>query len=75
MKHACNERERPEPGASGNQVEAIGPIAAADEQAAKQARRGARHAALLKSSGIWAGEPNKARDGMIYQRELRAEWL
>lgn len=75
MKGACVERERPEPRASGEQVEAFGPIAATDEQAAKQARRSARRAALMKSSGIWAGQPNKARDGMIYQRELRAEWL
>lgn len=37
-------------------------------------RRAKRFALLQGSSGIWAGEPGKPRDGLVYQQELRAEW-
>ena len=37
-------------------------------------RRAKRFALLQNSSGIWAGEPGKPRDGLMYQQELRAEW-
>lgn len=45
-----------------------------DADAAKHARRSARLAALAPSSGIWTGEPNKPKDGVAYQEEMRAEW-
>lgn len=44
------------------------------EELAKENRRQARLAILMRSSGIWAGEPNKPRNGIAYQEELRAEW-
>lgn len=44
------------------------------DDGAKGARRKARFEALSSSSGIWAGEPNKPRDGVAYQEEMRAEW-
>ncbi|MDB5962870.1 MAG: hypothetical protein JWP59_4164 [Massilia sp.] len=40
----------------------------------KNARREARIAALTRSSGIWHGEAALARDGLVYQKALRAEW-
>lgn len=41
---------------------------------AREDRRQARLAILMRSNGIWAGEPNKPKDGLVYQKELRAEW-
>ncbi len=41
---------------------------------AAEARRQARLAALSRSCGIWAGDPDTPRDGVIYQQKLRAEW-
>jgi hypothetical protein len=43
------------------------------EELAKEDRRQARLVILMRSSGIWSGEPNKPRDGLAYQEELRAE--
>jgi hypothetical protein len=48
-------------------------IPSAEEQA-KEDRRQTRLAILMRSSGLWAGEPNKPKDGLAYQEELRAEW-
>lgn len=48
-------------------------IPSAEEQA-KEDRRQTRLAILMRSSGLWAGEPNKLKDGLVYQEELRAEW-
>lgn len=40
----------------------------------REDRRQARLAVLMRSNGIWAGDPNKPKDGLAYQEELRAEW-
>ena len=44
------------------------------DKAAKEQRRLARLAILMRSNGIFAGDPNKPKDGLAYQKELRAEW-
>lgn len=49
------------------------PVAAEASTTAEQ-RRQARLAVLMRSHGIFAGEPGKPKDGLIYQNELRAEW-
>ncbi|NRR33172.1 hypothetical protein HSX11_23655 [Oxalobacteraceae bacterium] len=54
-------------------TEAIG-VVRDDSPEAKEDRRRARLAALMPSNGIWAGEPNKPKDGVVYQEEMRAEW-
>lgn len=48
--------------------------AAPQGNAAAEARRQSRLAALSRSCGIWAGEPDTPRDGVIYQQKLRTEW-
>ncbi len=45
-----------------------------DSPEAKRARRHARLLALSASSGIWPGERDKPKDGLVYQEDLRAEW-
>jgi len=44
------------------------------DKAAKEQRRLARLAILMRSNGIFAGDPNKPKDGLAYQKELRTEW-
>ncbi|MES2074084.1 MAG: hypothetical protein V4462_00560 [Pseudomonadota bacterium] len=44
------------------------------EELAQEDRRQSRLAILMRSSGIWGGEPNKPKDGLAYQAALRAEW-
>src|SRR5471032_1693286 len=44
------------------------------DKAAKELRRQARLTILMRSNGIFAGDQNKPRDGLVYQKELRAEW-
>jgi membrane-associated protease RseP (regulator of RpoE activity) len=41
---------------------------------AKEQRRQARLAVLMRSNGIFAGDKDKPKDGLVYQKELRAEW-
>lgn len=53
-------------------VVAIDSVAVENE--AKEERRRARLAVLMRSSGIFKGDPGKPKDGLIYQNELRAEW-
>ncbi|NGZ83369.1 hypothetical protein [Duganella aceris] len=45
-----------------------------DTANAREARRQARLRALAPSSGIWDGDPDKPKDGVAYQEEMRAEW-
>lgn len=45
-----------------------------DRGKTQEARRLARIAALLPSSGIWAGEAGTMKDGVAYQEKMRAEW-
>ncbi len=75
MKHPCVEQERPQQEVAEAKVVYAGDSPGTDAEAAKRSRRKLRLAALMESSGIWAGEPGKPRDGMVYQQELRAEWL
>jgi hypothetical protein len=44
-------------------------------QSTLEQRRAARRA-ILRGDGtpLWEGEEGKPKDGLIYQRELRAEW-
>lgn len=44
------------------------------DKAAKEQRRLERLALLMRSNGIFAGDPDKPKDGLAYQKELRAEW-
>ena len=46
----------------------------ADTEEAKAQRREARLAIMMRSSGIFEGDRDKPKDGLIYQKELRAEW-
>jgi hypothetical protein len=45
----------------------------ATDEASEQ-RRQARFAILMRSHGIFAGDEDKPKDGLVYQNELRAEW-
>lgn len=49
-------------------------IVQAAEDTAKEERRKQRLAILMRSNGIFAGDPGKPKDGVAYQNELRAEW-
>lgn len=49
-------------------------IMQATEDTAKEERRKRRLAILMRSNGIFAGDPGKPKDGLVYQKELRAEW-
>ena len=51
------------------EVATIDRVAMEDE--AQEERRRARLAILMRSSGIFAGDPGKPKDGLIYQNELR----
>lgn len=41
---------------------------------AVQARRDARKAAMTHSFGMWKDDPTKPKDGVAYQKKMRAEW-
>ncbi|MGV7209159.1 hypothetical protein ACLB1G_15030 [Oxalobacteraceae bacterium A2-2] len=41
---------------------------------AVQARRNSRKAAMTHSFGMWKDDPTKPKDGVAYQKEIRAEW-
>ena len=41
---------------------------------AKEQRRQARLAILMRSHGIFDGDKDKPKDGLVYQKKLRAEW-
>jgi hypothetical protein len=59
----------------GSQDAATPDAATAQQQAmAAEVRRQARLATLSRSCGIWAGEPDMPRDGVIYQQKMRTEW-
>jgi hypothetical protein len=38
------------------------------------AARAKRLAAIMSVHGIWKDDPTKPKDGVDYQREMRAEW-
>ncbi len=46
----------------------------ADADQSLEQRRQVRFAILMRSHGIFAGDSNKPKDGLVYQNELRAEW-
>lgn len=41
---------------------------------AVQARRDARKAAMTHSFGMWKDDPTKPKDGVAFQKKMRAEW-
>ncbi|MNR49533.1 hypothetical protein D3C85_1689240 [compost metagenome] len=41
---------------------------------AKAQRRQARLTILMRSNGIFSGDKDKPKDGLVYQKALRAEW-
>ncbi|MYM75560.1 hypothetical protein GTP55_22595 [Duganella sp. FT109W] len=45
-----------------------------DTDEAKEQRRQARFAILMRSHGMLAGDQSRPKDGLVYQNELRAEW-
>lgn len=49
-------------------------VAPLSSDEAQEQRRQARLAILMRSHGIFAGDQDKPKDGLAYQRELRAEW-
>jgi hypothetical protein len=59
--------------ASDAAIAHLAPATSTDDKAAEQ-RRQARLAILMRSNGIFSGESNKPKDGLVYQQELRAEW-
>jgi hypothetical protein len=44
------------------------------ENEAREQRRQARLTILMRSNGIFSGKQDKPKDGLVYQKELRAEW-
>jgi|GEM_PF-4955292 len=70
LKIARSIQPAAEAAAVGPQIIPRDPI----EDATTEQRRQARLAVLMRSNGIFAGEPNTPKDGLIYQRALRAEW-
>lgn len=50
---------------------AIADVAKPDDLASRQA---ARRAALLPAFGMWADDDTKPKDGVAYQKAIRAEW-
>lgn len=56
-------------------VVAAAAAAAINEEAAQtDPTRAKRFAAIMSVHGIWQADPGKPRDGVDYQREMRAEW-
>jgi hypothetical protein len=51
---------------------AVAPVSSTKE--AQEQRRQARLAILMRSHGIFTGDKDRFRDGLVYQNELRAEW-
>ena len=47
---------------------------AKSETPSTEARRAKRLAAIMSMHGIWKDDPNKPKDPVAYQREVRAEW-
>lgn len=53
---------------------ASNPASPTGHEEAKEQRRQARLAILMRSHGIFDGDKDKLKDGLVYQKELRAEW-
>jgi uridylate kinase len=47
---------------------------ASDAPALADAARAQRLAAIMSVNGMWKDDPDKPRDAVEYQREIRAEW-
>lgn len=52
----------------------IAPLHPAPLEGTLEERRAARLAVLEQGGPLWDGEPEKPKDGLVYERELRAEW-
>lgn len=52
----------------------IAPLQPAPLEGTLEERRAARLAVLEQGGPLWEGEPEKPKDGLIYEQELRAEW-
>ncbi len=53
---------------------ATGAISGVDESGDLASRQAARRAALLPAFGMWADDETKPKDGVAYQKAIRAEW-